>query len=121
MNKTKSIPVKVSAVWLLAITMLVLFTIQPGYAAKPAQKTLPAADSATAPHRTRLYLKDGSYQMVMSYRIAGSVVHYISAERDGAEDVVTRFTVEVAIVLRQRNKLGRAMKSVENKNAVLLR
>jgi hypothetical protein len=60
----------------------------PGYVAGQAQKTLPAADSATAPHRTRLYLKDGSYQVVMSYRIVGSLVHYISAERDGAEEEV---------------------------------
>ncbi len=88
MNKTKPLPVKFSAVWLLAIAMLVIFTVLPGYAAGQAQKTLPAADSAAAPHRTRLYLKDGSYQVVMSYRIVGSLVHYISAERDGAEEEV---------------------------------
>jgi hypothetical protein len=88
MTKTKAFSVKFSVVRLLAIAMLAIFAIQPGHAARPAQKTLPAADSATAPHRTRLYLKDGSYQTVMSYRIAGSLVHYISAERDGAEEEI---------------------------------
>ena len=40
---------------------------------------------APAPHRTRLILKDGSYQVVMSYRVVGNVVRYVSAERGGAE------------------------------------
>jgi hypothetical protein len=42
----------------------------------------------TAPHRTRLILKDGSYQIVMSYRVVGSIVHYVSAERGGAEEEI---------------------------------
>ena len=38
--------------------------------------------------RTRLILKDGTYQTVLSYTVQGSVVHYRSAERGGeAEDV----------------------------------
>ncbi|MEO6912379.1 MAG: hypothetical protein ABI158_15800, partial [Edaphobacter sp.] len=50
---------------------------------------MPAADSSTAaPRRTRLFLKDGSYQVVMSYRIVGARVRYISAERGGAEEEV---------------------------------
>ncbi len=40
------------------------------------------------PHRTRLILKDGSYQVVMSYRIQGDMVHYVSAERGGEEEEV---------------------------------
>jgi hypothetical protein len=94
MNKTKSLPVNFSAARLVAIAVLALFAILPGYAARQGQKTLPAADSATAPHRTRLYLKDGSYQVVMSYRVAGSLVHYISAERDGAEEEVPASLVD---------------------------
>jgi hypothetical protein len=43
---------------------------------------------APAPHRTRLILKDGSYQVVMSYRVDGNVVHYISAERGGAQEEI---------------------------------
>ena len=37
--------------------------------------------STGAPHRTRLILKDGSYQLVMSYQVKGKVVSYVSAER----------------------------------------
>ena len=51
----------------------------------------PQADSAqtatAAPHRTRLILKDGSYQVVMSYQVNGNVVRYTSAERDATEEV----------------------------------
>jgi hypothetical protein len=52
------------------------------------QHTTAIQPSDTTPHRTRLILKDGSYQIVMSYRVVGSVVHYISAERGGAEEEI---------------------------------
>ena len=52
------------------------------------QKPLVPLATSTTPHRTRLILKDGSYQVIMSYRIVGSVVHYISAERGGAEEEI---------------------------------
>jgi hypothetical protein len=43
--------------------------------------------SPGAPHRTRLILKDGSYQVVMSYQLKGNVVSYVSAERGSVEEV----------------------------------
>jgi hypothetical protein len=43
--------------------------------------------SAGAPHRTRLILKDGSYQIVMSYQLKGNVVSYASAERGETEEL----------------------------------
>lgn len=43
-------------------------------------------ENTTEPARTRLILKDGSYQLVLSYKVVGDVVHYRSAERDGAEE-----------------------------------
>ena len=44
--------------------------------------------AGVATGRTRLILKDGSYQLVLSYRVDGTLVHYRSAERDGEpEDV----------------------------------
>ncbi len=52
------------------------------------QKPLTADAPATTPHRTRLIMKDGSYQVVMSYRVVGNVVRYISAERGGAEEEI---------------------------------
>jgi hypothetical protein len=50
----------------------------------------PLADpqgASTAPHRTRLILKDGSYQIVMSYQVKGKIVSYVSAERGGTEQI----------------------------------
>ncbi|WP_433968172.1 hypothetical protein [Tunturiibacter gelidiferens] len=52
------------------------------------QHTTALEPDNSAPHRTRLILKDGSYQVIMSYRIVGNVVHYISAERGGAEEEI---------------------------------
>ena len=43
--------------------------------------------ASPAPHRTRLYMKDGSYQIVMNYQVKGKVVSYLSAEREQSEDV----------------------------------
>lgn len=53
-------------------------TNQPPTQAEPAPAT---------PHRTRLILKDGSYQLVMSYQVQGSIVRYVSAERDTTEEI----------------------------------
>jgi hypothetical protein len=56
--------------------------------AAPQQHTTAIQPDATTPHRIRLYLKDGSYQIVMSYRVVGSIVRYVSAERGGAEEEI---------------------------------
>lgn len=40
------------------------------------------------PRRIHLYLTDGSYQIVLSYRVVGNVVHYYSAERAGEEEQI---------------------------------
>ncbi len=60
-----------------------------------AQHTTALQPDATAPHRTRLYLKDGGYQIVMSYRVVGNVVHYVSAERGGAEEDIPLSLVDL--------------------------
>lgn len=48
-----------------------------------------STDAATAVYqRTRLILKDGSYQAVLSYKVEGNTVSYRSAERNGElEDI----------------------------------
>ncbi len=54
------------------------------------------AESTDRPRRTRLILKDGSFQIVTGYRIVGDTVHYTSAERGGAEEVVPLALVDLA-------------------------
>ena len=62
----------------------------PGACAQLASRAEPGTASANKPeqHRTRLYLKDGSYQIVMSYTIVGKNVRYISAERGGDAELI---------------------------------
>ncbi|MDW5267334.1 MULTISPECIES: hypothetical protein [Acidobacteriaceae] len=95
MTKTKVLPITFFPAWLFLVAGLAVLAARPSYAAPPSQKTLPAGDSANVPHRTRLYLKDGSYQIVMSYRVSGSLVHYVSAERDGAAEEIPLSLVDL--------------------------
>ncbi|HEV2646512.1 MAG TPA: hypothetical protein VGU46_09130 [Acidobacteriaceae bacterium] len=59
-------------------------------AAQPAER-VPLPDvsrgSAAVPHRMRLVLKDGSYQVVMSYAVKGKIVSYVSTERGTTEEM----------------------------------
>ena len=64
------------------------------YLAAAQQKPLTVDPQSTTPHRTRLIMKDGSYQIVMSYRVVGNVVHYISAERAGVEEEIPASLVD---------------------------
>jgi len=54
------------------------------------QQPLPdvSKTSPGAPHRTRLILADGSYQLVMSYSVKGKIVSYVSAERGETEQLL---------------------------------
>jgi len=47
------------------------------------------------PRRVRLIMKDGSYQLVLSYQVAGNIVHYRSAERDGETEDVPLALVDI--------------------------
>jgi hypothetical protein len=57
----------------------------------PAPACFAQAAPETAPrHGTqRLYLRDGSYQTVTEYHLAGDHVHYFSADRAAFEDIPT--------------------------------
>ncbi|MEO6806202.1 MAG: hypothetical protein ABI286_09985 [Edaphobacter sp.] len=65
-----------------------------------AQHTTALQPDAGTPHRTRLILKDGSYQIIMSYKVVGNVVRYISAERAGAEEEIPLSLVDLVATKR---------------------
>ncbi|HEX4154276.1 MAG TPA: hypothetical protein VHY48_01565 [Acidobacteriaceae bacterium] len=49
---------------------------------------VPDNTATSAPERTRLILKDGTYQLMLSYKVVGNVVRFRSAERNGeVEDI----------------------------------
>jgi hypothetical protein len=81
---------------LLASALLVLLTVPALCQQQRRPMDVPnPAQSTTEPARTRLILKDGSYQLVLSYRIVGNVVRYRSAERDGEEEDVPLALVDL--------------------------
>ena len=53
------------------------------------------AQNPLEPTRVRLILKDGTYQLVFSYKVVGDVVHYRSAERDGQEEEIPLALVDL--------------------------
>ena len=52
-------------------------------------------ENTNEPAHTRLILKDGSYQLVLSYTVVGNVVHFRSAERDGEEEDIPLALVDL--------------------------
>lgn len=93
MSKTRDSSIKF-ALFCAVVAVGAVFPTVPGVAmAQQAQKTLPLADNST-PHRIRLILKDGSYQIVMSYRVVGDRVVYASAERGGAQEEIPASLVD---------------------------
>src|SRR6202046_1336447 len=90
MNRLRHIPKNPTATLLLAGCLLAPTLLH----AFP-QHTAARQPDAPTPHRIHLILKDGSYQIVMSYQIVGNVVHYISAERGGAEEKIPLSLVDL--------------------------
>jgi len=66
------------------------------------RRPMDVPDTLTQPERgrTRLIMKDGSYQIVLSYQIVGDVVRYKSAERNGAIEDVPLALVDLAATVR---------------------
>jgi hypothetical protein len=53
------------------------------------------SSATTVPRRFRLIMRDGSYQLVLSYTVQGKIVHYTSAERDGETEDVPLALVDI--------------------------
>ncbi len=51
--------------------------------------------ASTNGHRMRLILKDGTFQVVMSYKVVGSRVQYVSAERGGETEEIPTELVDL--------------------------
>jgi len=66
------------------------------------RRPLDVPDTTQAPHtvRTRLILKDGSYQVVFSFQVKGEVVEYRSAERNGTVEQIPLRLVDMAATQR---------------------
>jgi len=75
---------------LLATAFIVLMAIGPS--------------GAQAPQRTRLIMKDGSYQVVLGYTVVGKVVRYQSAERNGETEEVPLALVDMAATERWKQE-----------------
>ncbi len=69
-----------------------------------------AATAQQATERTRLVMKDGSYQVVLGYQVVGNVVRYQSAERDGETEEVPLALVDLAATGRWRQEHAAAAK-----------
>lgn len=82
------------ASWLALSVLALSFTLLAQQQHRPMDVPNPTG-STTEPVRTRLILKDGSYQLVLSYKVVGNVVHYRSAERDGAEEDIPLALVDL--------------------------
>ena len=66
----------------------------------PAQVRKPLDAEPSASHRTHLILKDGSYQVVMSYKVQGDTVIYVSAERGGDTEEIPLSLVDLEATKR---------------------
>jgi len=102
MNYRRHIPKSFTAVFLLASCLFAT----PSIGAAPQHTTALQPTDAT-PHRTRLFLKDNTYQIVMSYRVVGNVVLYISAERGGAEEEIPLSLVDLDATRRWEKQHAR--------------
>ena len=84
---------------LLGVVVCLTLLLAP---ARAQRHPMDIPDTLTQPERgrTRLILKDGTYQIVLSYEIVGNVVRYKSAERNGSVEDVPLALVDLAATVR---------------------
>ncbi len=76
----------ISATWGIPLLLGCLFV--GGGRATAQRRPMEPPSTLDANHRTRLFLKDGSYQVVLGYKVDGGIVRYRSAERAGAVEEI---------------------------------
>jgi hypothetical protein len=79
---------------------------------------IPDTTQAVQPARLRLFLKDGTYQVVLGYKVVGKVVRYLSAERNGESEDVPLELVDLPATERWKREHTEA-RSVNDSRAVL--
>ncbi len=79
----------------LAVAALLMTLAFPVVCSARQQSGLPREQAGTGLKRTRLYLNDGSYQVVLSYRVRGENVFYLSAERGAQEEIISLKLVDL--------------------------
>jgi hypothetical protein len=71
------------------LVLLGLFILSASPAFAQGRSALPLESSQGAGlKRTRLYLKDGTFQVVLSYKISGDNVFFLSAERGAEQEII---------------------------------
>jgi len=65
---------------------------------------VPDLSQSGQPQRQRLILKDGTYQLVLSYKIVGSIVQYRSAERSGEQEEIPLALVNIPATERWKRE-----------------
>ncbi len=78
-----------------ALLLLTLTSARPAQEQRHPLQPPIASQPETPQHRMRLILKDGSYQMVLSYRVVRDRVRYRSAERNGDEEDIPLSLVDL--------------------------
>jgi len=66
-----------------------------GVGATAQRRPMDVPSTIDTNHRTRLILKDGTYQLVLSYNVDGGIVRYRSAERGGAVEEIPLALVDL--------------------------
>jgi len=65
---------------------------------------VPARSQTDQPQRQHLILKDGTYQLVLSYKVVGSIVQYSSAERNGEQEEIPLALVDIPATERWKRE-----------------
>lgn len=88
-----------------AVLLFTLLSTAAGVFAQRRPMDVPDTTGAnTVPERTRLILKDGTYQLVLSYKVVGDIVHFRSAERGGEEEDIPLALVDLPATERWKQE-----------------